>query len=101
MTTKRNRSLTAAGALVLGVVSFPPPALAADLSNCLTHWHTVGITTQTEYVRNDCASGTFGFQVHSWSRISSETSRCISVAPGRQDGWKWTRGRSNFEVLGC
>lgn len=99
--TRTALGATAAGAIALGALGFPSPALAATPNGCLTLWHTVGITTQTEYGRNDCRSGTYGFKVHSWSSISSETSPCVYVGPGQTGGWKWTRGRGNFEVLGC
>ena len=86
---------------MLGATGSSLPAFAASPSGCLSLWHTSGISTQTEYGRNDCRSGTYGFKVHSWSRISSETSPCLWASPGQTVGWKWTRGRSNFEVIGC
>lgn len=98
----RGAAAAAAGAgLVLGAVVAPMPALAASPNGCITLWHTSGITTQTEYGRNDCRSGTYGFQVYSWSSISSEWSDCLRVSPGQTKGWKWTRGRSNFRVYAC
>jgi len=99
--TRTALSMTVAGALVLGAVGFPLPALAASPDRCITLWHTVGFVTQTQYGRNDCSSGVYGFQVHNWSRISSETSPCLYVSPGNTASWKWTRGRGNVEVFGC
>ncbi len=95
-------AVATAGALVLGVLGFPTPARAAgDAEDCLVFWHTVGIRTQTHYGKNECDSGTYGFQIYSWSKISAETSDCIWVDPGETDGWKWTKGRGNYRVYYC
>lgn len=91
----------ASAGLMLGAAGAALPAFAASPNGCLTLWHTSGITTQTEYGRNDCGSGTYGFKVHNWSSIYSETSPCLWARPGQTVGWKWTRARSNFETIGC
>lgn len=50
---------------------------------------------------NTCNAGPFGFRIHNWSRISSETSPCLWAAARRSAGWEWTKGRGNYQIIGC
>lgn len=98
-------SVTAvAGALVLGSATsasasaFPAP----DVSGCLDFSHSSPWgTKQTVYATNTCSVGPFGFRIHNWSRISSETSPCIWVDAHERGGWRWTKGRNHYKIIGC
>src|SRR4051812_11013182 len=101
--TRTALSMTAAGALVLG---FAAPASASsdpDVSGCLDFSHSSPFfsTKQKVVGTNTCSVGPFGFRVYNWSAISSETSPCRWVGAHQSAGWQWTKGRGNYEIIGC
>lgn len=84
-----------------GATSTTTVAPAKTASSCgITYVQRAGVMKRTITYTNNCASTTLCIKIKTWGGPwwNVETSPRITVPAGATGGWRWAKGRNNWNV---